>query len=76
MGTFPSATDHVTFELIPPGDSTGTPIATDSNLGDGATITWYAVAYTQGTIRAVAYFAGGYAPQYSDSYYVIAGFPP
>ncbi len=75
VGTFPTATDHVTFELIPPGDSTGSPIATDSNPADGATITWYAVNMTQGTIRGVAYFTGGYAPQYSDSYYVIAGTP-
>ncbi|MFN8565295.1 MAG: hypothetical protein U0703_27555, partial [Anaerolineae bacterium] len=75
-GTFPTATDRVTFELIPPGGSTGTPIGIDANLGDGATISWFASAYTQGTVRAYATFTGGFPPQYSDSYYVIAGFPP
>lgn len=76
VGTFPTATDRVTFELIAPGDSMGTPIGIDTNLGDGATITWFATAYIQGTVRAVASFTGGYPPQYSDSYYIIAGFPP
>jgi hypothetical protein len=75
-GTFPTAADRVTFELIPPGDSVGQPIGIDTNLGDGATATWFATAYIQGTVRAYATFAGGYPPQYSDSYYIIAGFPP
>ncbi|MEP7291617.1 MAG: LysM domain-containing protein [Chloroflexota bacterium] len=74
--TFPAATDHVVFELIPPGMGSGSPIGLDSNLGDGASILWNAVSGTQGTLRAVAYFTGGYAPQVSDSYYVIAGYPP
>ncbi|MCC6805612.1 MAG: LysM peptidoglycan-binding domain-containing protein, partial [Anaerolineae bacterium] len=76
VATFPTAATQVTFELIPPGGSSGTPLGSDSNLGDGAAITWYATAYTQGTVRAYATFSGGYAPQYSDSYYIIAGFPP
>lgn len=76
VGTFPTAVTQVTFELIPPGGSSGTPIGSDTNPGDGVAITWFATAYVQGTIRAYASFSGGYAPQYSDSYYVIAGWPP
>jgi LysM repeat protein len=73
--TFPTATDRVVFELVPPGGGAGQPIGLDTNLGDGASILWNSVNGTQGTVRAVAYFQGGYAPQYSDSYYVIAGMP-
>src|SRR5262249_26552652 len=73
-GSFPTAADHVEFDLTPPA---GTPQAMgiDSNLADGASITWNAVDTTQGTLQAVAYFAGGYPPQYSDSYYLIVGTP-
>lgn len=73
--TFPTATDRVVFELVPPGGGAGQPIGLDANLADGASIIWNSVNGTQGTLRAVAYFLGGYAPQYSDSYYVIAGMP-
>lgn len=76
VATFPTAATHVVFELIPPGMGSGSPIGQDSNLGDGASILWTAVSGTQGTLRAVAYFNGGYAPQISDFYYVIAGYPP
>ena len=73
--TFPAATERVVFELIPPGMGSGSPIGIDTNLGDGASIVWNSVNGTQGTVRAVAYFTGGYAPQISDFYYVIAGMP-
>ena len=73
--TFPTATDHVDFQLIPPGYSSGQSIGMDGNLGDGASIIWNSVNGTQGTLRAVAYFQNGYPPQYSDSYYLIAGTP-
>jgi hypothetical protein len=73
--TFPTATERVVFELIPPGGSTGQAMGVDTNLGDGTSIIWNAVLGTQGTVRAVAYFTGGYPPQYSDSYYIIAGNP-
>jgi LysM repeat protein len=74
--SFPTATDRVVFELIPPGMGSGSAIGIDANLGDGASIVWTAVSGTQGTLRAVAHFTGGYAPQISDFYYVIAGYPP
>ncbi len=73
--SFPTATERVVFELIPPGMGSGSAIGIDTNLGDGASILWNAVNGTQGTVRAVAYFTGGYAPQISDFYYVIAGYP-
>lgn len=72
---FPAATDRVVFELIPPGMGSGDPIGIDTNLGDGASIIWNSVNGTQGTVRAVAHFTGGFAPQISDFYYVIAGMP-
>jgi hypothetical protein len=74
-GTFPTGTDHVDFILTATSYGYSGSIGMDGNLGDGATITWNAVNGTQGTLQAVAYFQGGYAPQYSDSYYVIAGTP-
>lgn len=73
--TFPTATERVVFELVPPGGGTAQPMGVDTNLGDGASIIWNAVLGTQGTVRAVAYFTGGFAPQYSDTYYIIAGNP-
>ncbi len=74
--SFPSLTDRVVFELIPPGGGTPLAMGLDTNLGDGASILWRAVSETQGTVRAVAYFSGGYPPQYSSSYYVIARVNP
>ncbi len=73
--TFPTATDRVVFQLIPPGGGTPQAIGLDTNLADGASILWNSVNGTQGTLQAVAYFQGGYAPQASDSYYIIAGAP-
>jgi LysM repeat protein len=73
--TFPTATERVVFELIPPGGGTAQAMGIDTNLADGASIIWNAVLGTQGTVRAVAYFTGGYPPQTSDSYYIIAGNP-
>ena len=74
-GVFPTATDRVVFYLTPPGESSGQAMGLDTNLADGASIIWRAVNGTQGTLYAVAYFRGGYAPQTSDSYYIIAGSP-
>ncbi len=73
--TFPTATNRVEFVLISPIDGSSQSLGVDLNMGDGASIVWNAVNETQGTLRAVAYFDGGYAPQYSDSYYVIARMP-
>ena len=74
--TFPTATDRVVFELIPAGGGQPQAMGIDTNLGDGASIIWRAVDETQGTMRAVAYFSGGYGPQYSDSYYIIVKATP
>ncbi len=74
-GSFPTATDRVEFRLVSPIDGSSQSLGVDLNPGDGVSIVWNAVRETQGTLSAVAYFNGGYAPQYSDSYYVIARDP-
>ena len=74
-GSFPTATNRVEFHLVNPIDGSTQSLGVDLNPGDGVSITWNAVRETQGTLSAVAYFDGGYAPQYSDSYYVIARDP-
>ena len=74
-GSFPTATNRVEFRLVSPIDGSAQSLGVDLNPGDGVSITWNAVRETQGTLSAVAYFDGGYAPQYSDSYYVIAHDP-
>ncbi|MEO8395017.1 MAG: hypothetical protein ABI700_18620, partial [Chloroflexota bacterium] len=73
--TFPTAADHVDFILTATGYGPSGSIGMDGNLGDGASIIWNSVNGTQGTLQAVAYFQGGFPPQYSDSYYLIAGTP-
>ncbi|MBK8021591.1 MAG: LysM peptidoglycan-binding domain-containing protein [Chloroflexi bacterium] len=69
-GFFPTATRQVAFELILPLGGNQV-IGIDSNPVDGAAIQWRAVPGTQGTLRAIASFNGGYLPQNSDAYYVI-----
>lgn len=71
---FPTATIQVAFEMIAPTGGS-TVMGIDSNLGDGASIVWNAVSGLQGTVRAIAAFAGGYPPQASDSVYVIVPGP-
>ena len=74
-GSFPTATNRVEFLLVSPLDGSSQSLGVDLNPGDGVSIVWNAVRGTQGTLSAIAYFDGGYTPQYSDSYYVIAHDP-
>ncbi|MCK6578421.1 MAG: LysM peptidoglycan-binding domain-containing protein [Anaerolineae bacterium] len=67
---FPAAARQVAFELIAPTGGAQV-IGIDSNLGDGASILWRTVTGVQGTLRGIASFYDGYAPQGSDAYYVI-----
>jgi hypothetical protein len=70
--TFPAQTLRVDFFLIPPTGVNGTLLGTDYNLADGAEIMWISVPPgTQGTLRAVAAFSGGYEPQASSEFYVV-----
>ncbi|MBK9751053.1 MAG: LysM peptidoglycan-binding domain-containing protein [Chloroflexi bacterium] len=69
--TFPSETLRVEFYLIPPGQTSGTLLGTDYNLGDGAQAVWTVPSGAQGTLRALAIYSGGFDPAASSEYYVV-----